>query len=381
MQVAEIVALIEEERKQAPAVPWPGYSFQEIPFAIYDDNTVEYIGHPNPPEERPPNLMAATSIDINGTETATIPVAFCDDEQKALLMAYHEGFHVYQHHHFAPLLPDMFTAMAYYPDLDLEYRTLCALEGAVLRRDDWSTEQKLGALGLLTRSRREILEQHPSLLPYERFLERNEGTASYVEQRTRQARYGIAPTLPVIGHGWQRFYIVGAAFCWLLDSVSDDWTTRIEAGDTPGDLVMEWEDSSVSLKALGYTAAIQREADALYTFEQSIASTLEDLEQPELIRVRYKAEPQVYRAFEPAHLVSMGDGRVLHRTNFTLLLPSRGTIRVNSAACMDHVAAGELILPLRSAELEGNTLRATSDSVMIELMGVEQVDEKLYALR
>ncbi|HRF97780.1 MAG TPA: hypothetical protein PLZ51_21380, partial [Aggregatilineales bacterium] len=124
-------------------------------------------------------------------------------------IAYHEGFHVYQQHHFKPIVADFFTAMSRYPELDATYRTLCQLEANVLL-SEWSTAKKITFMAHLGRMRRERLAHHDSLLNYERFLERNEGTAHYIEQQARQILYGISPQIGEIGHGLTRFYQVGA---------------------------------------------------------------------------------------------------------------------------------------------------------------------------
>ncbi len=178
MNIQEVVQVISNARAN-PVQLWPMYNIATIPFAVYDKHEVAYIGHPNPPEIRPQNLMAATAVEINGTQTATIPVEMCDNPAAALPLAYHEGFHVFQRHNFTETAADMFTAMAFYPDLDAEYRALCRLETAVLNRADWTIEQKLKSLGSLTVLRRNRLTHHESLLAYERYLERNEGTALY----------------------------------------------------------------------------------------------------------------------------------------------------------------------------------------------------------
>src|SRR5690606_34582610 len=112
LKLDDVVHLIQNEQTQPLPDLWQGYDFSKIPFAVYDPENVVYINHPNPPQERPKTLMAATSVDINGVQTATIPLEFCPDPATALPIAYHEGFHVFQHHNFAPIMPDMFNAMA-----------------------------------------------------------------------------------------------------------------------------------------------------------------------------------------------------------------------------------------------------------------------------
>lgn len=379
MQISEVVKLIEETRSKPPIETWRNYDIREIPFAVYEDDTVVYIGHPDPPQERPATLVAATSLTINGVETATVPVSMCVDAEKALPLAYHEGFHVFQHHHFAPMMPDMFTAMACYPDLDVEYRTLCALETAVLRRDDLSIERKLSILGFLTQQRRDRLKHHDSLLTFERFLERSEGTAFFTEARARQTHFGIAPQIADVGHGLTRFYITGAAVCWLLDSVGGAWMERVEQGESPGDLLLEYADNHVDLAALGYDVIRQQAAAQLEALQATIAPEIDQLERNDVIRIRY-GTGETYRAFNPTTLVSLGDGRVLHRTMFKLMLPTGGSVAIDDAPVIDNVKAGELILCDVALTLDDGHLKGNASGTVVDLRGVRQVDERVYTL-
>ncbi|MBZ0292855.1 MAG: hypothetical protein K8L99_09870 [Anaerolineae bacterium] len=381
MQLSAVTDIIRAARSGPSISTWPGYRISDIPFAVYDDEHVSYIGHPNSPDTRPDNLMAATSVPINDVETAIIPVNQCRDEQSILPLAYHEGFHVFQHHHFAPMQADMFMAMAFYPDLDVEYRTLCRLEVEVLEHDHWSAAQKLSWLGQLTSLRRAQLSRHDSLLGYERFLERNEGTASFVEQKARKALFDIDPTLDNVGVGWSRFYKVGAALCWLLEEVVPNWTTRLESGASPGDLAVENQDLSIDLDRLNYKALRDAEEAALEHLQAEIAPDLKLFEQPGILRIRYKNPGQVYRAFNPSTLISLGDGRVLHRSFFKLLLPGRGTFTVNQMPVIDHVMDGEIIFGRVPIDFYDGKLQANTAGVEIELKGIDETAENTFAVR
>jgi len=379
MDIATVVALIQAAREENAGPFWPGYSIRDVPFAVYDDHDVEYIGHPNPPAQHPENLMSATSTPINGIETATLPLAMCSDAEKAVPLAYHEGFHVFQRQHFVPIEVDMFTAMAFYPDLDVDYRVLCRLEENVLHRTDWSTDQRLSVLGHLASLRRSRLSVHPSLLGYERFLERHEGTASYIEQRARQALFDINPMLDVAGHGWGRFYKVGAAICWLLADAVPDWTRRIEQGESPGDLVIEHADSTVDLAALDYEIIRSQENETLAQVQKQIDDVIESLYQPGIMRIRYGSAVQVYRAFNPSTLVSLGDGRVLHRSFFKLMIPGKGTIAVDNVSVIDHVQGSEIILSAVPCQIRDRRICAQTDAVRIDVEGFEE-NERVFVL-
>ncbi|MCU0465952.1 MAG: hypothetical protein MUF38_15465, partial [Anaerolineae bacterium] len=346
MDVSTVAALIEAAQQGEPIEIWPEYVIRDIPFAVYDDQQVQYVNHPNPPMNRPANLMAATSTDINGVETATIPTWVCEDEQTALTIAYHEGFHVFQKRRFAPIKPNMFMAMAFYPDLDLDYRVLCRLEVEALLKTDWTAAQRLGVVGFLTDARRRKLDRHSSLLDYERFLEQNEGTAKYIEQKSGQQLFGLEPAFGEVGHGWARFYQVGAGICWLLDALVPGWTARIEAGATPGDIAVEHRDESFDIHTLHYTSVLAEESARLDDFRREIDTVIAPLENTSTLRIRYPSNQPIMRAFSPATLVSLGDGRILHRAFFKLLRNDRGAVSVE-VPVIDNVANGEVVIPQR----------------------------------
>src|SRR5687768_11630101 len=204
--VLETIAGWIEQARRAPLRPWRDYAFESIPFVVYDDHATVYVNHPSPPDERPATLMAATAVEIGGVQTATLPAFMCPTEADTLPIAYHEGFHVYQAAHFVSRPADMFTAMAHYPELDAAYRALCRVEADVFNDASHSPAEKLVVIAAVIRQRRALLERHPSLIPYARFLERNEGTASYVEHAVRLALFGIPPKAVESDTGWSRFY-------------------------------------------------------------------------------------------------------------------------------------------------------------------------------
>lgn len=380
MDVSTVASMIREAKQGASICLWPDYDIKAIPFAIYDDKQVVYIDHPNPPEARPEQLMAATSVPINEIATATIPAEMCKNEPDVLPLAYHEGFHVFQEHHFTRFEADMFTAMAFYPELDAEYRALCRLEEDILRNTDDNIDQKVSMLGHLMTLRRARLNAHPSLLDYERYLERSEGTAFYVEQQARQSLFNQEPILGQSGHGWARFYQVGAALCRLLDATVPDWTTRIEQGASSSDLIIAQTQDGIDLESLGYENVLAQEQNAVSAFRTEIAGQMAHLENTHVVHIQYGKTDQQYKAFNPSTLVSLGDGRILHRTAFTLLIPGRGSITVTQGPVIDHVLAGEIILPPCIVKFDEDTLHLQTDAVQIDLTGVDYIGDCVYSL-
>ncbi len=109
-----------EQALTFPLETWPGYSPKSIPLAIYDAQDAIFYNHPDPPQEQPEQLAAATAVEINGVVTATIPVEMCRSETELIPLVYHECFHVYQNRgafQFSEQF-DFFKALAFYPELN-----------------------------------------------------------------------------------------------------------------------------------------------------------------------------------------------------------------------------------------------------------------------
>ncbi len=202
----------------------------------------------------------------------------------------------------------------------------------------------------------------------------------YVEQKARQALYDIAPKPVDAGSGWSRFYKAGAAICWLLDKVYPEWTTFIENGKSLGDLLLEWEDSSMNLDLLDYDAVRQSEQEKCEQIRQQINAELEAFQQQGIIRIHYPTDGQVFRAFNPSTLISLGDGRILHRSFFQLLIPSNGKVAVTGSLVIDNVANSELQISSFPLTYREDNLRVDTSEAQIILSGVVKQSAGVYEI-
>lgn len=376
----ETIAGWIEDARRAPLRPWRDYAFESIPFVVYDDHATVYVNHPSPPDERPATLMAATAVEIGGVQTATLPAFMCATEADALPIAYHEGFHVYQAAHFASHPADMFTAMAHYPELDANYRALCRVEADTFNDASHSPAEKLAVIAAVIRQRRMLQASHPSLIPYERYLERNEGTASYVEHAVRLALFGVAPKPVESDTGWARFYSAGAALCRLLDEAVSDWKQRVETGESPGDIALELASGEIDLDAHGLAAAQAEEKAVVAEMRAGIDALIQPLLAPDAVSIYYPAQGPVYRAFSPATLQSLGDGRILHRTMFKLLRPGVGHVAADNVAVIDDIAQKRVLLPACQAEFDSGTLKIQGGGIDAALTGVTKLQDNVYRI-
>lgn len=377
--VSEIAEWVENART-APVRPWLGYQLESIPFAVYDDDTVAYINHPSPPADRPDKLLAATAVEIGGEQTATLPTWVCDSEQQAVAIAYHEGFHVYQAHHFTPTPADMFTAMAHFPELVPEYRALCRIEADLLNDPTRGASDILATLGALLRHRREhYITDAGGLLAYERYLERFEGTASYVEQAVRRALFGDDPAPVRPEFGWSRFYQAGAALCRLMDETHDGWKTRIEQGESPSDIVIGMSVGNLDLSAFGWNDVLAAEQSAVAVLKRELDTLIAPLEAAALV-IEYPSGTPVYRAFSPNTMQPLGDGRILHREMFKLMLPDRGHVAANGVPAIDDITRRRVLVPARAVEYHAGVLHVQADGVDISIRGVDRLDDGTYRI-
>ncbi|MBZ0289783.1 MAG: hypothetical protein K8I30_19330, partial [Anaerolineae bacterium] len=248
-----------------PVDVWPGYGFARIPFVIYDADEAVFFNHPNP--RRPPQLTgAATALDIEGIQTATIPAAMVKSEADLIPLLYHEGFHVYQNNGgFAAQTAafDFFRALAFYPELHGEYRALCLAEAEVYNTPH--RESRPALLGALAQRKQNVLTTLPNadVLAFERNLERVEGTASFVEAAAREKIYGLSPDKVEARYGWSRQYTVGQAVCRFLRNVQPStWQQAVAAGNSPTDIVIAaYFREKTDLSALDLETKIAQETE------------------------------------------------------------------------------------------------------------------------
>ncbi len=380
LSVAQAVQHIKDALETPVPDLWTGYDIRKIPFVIYDEHDMQFINHPNPPTERPQDLVAATSLNINGVYTATLPVHIIGQDEISLVpIAYHEAFHVYQEHHFQPIYPDFFMAMSHYPELDGEYRALCQLEVDVLRRD-WDVDKKIRYLAHIGRLRRERLTHHDSLLGYERFLERSEGTAHYIEQKARQALYDIPPKLNDIGFGLTRFYQVGAGLCWLISQTVPDWMERVEGGESLGDILQSMSTAPADLSELGYAEVRANQIKVCAVIQDGIEAQLHQLYAKGTLVIRYDGIQKVFRAFNPSTLNSLGDGRVVHRSMFQLILPQYGKVACDNVMVVDNMDTCEVVFEDVPYTYADGVLQINAGQIQANLSSVLQVDKGLFKI-
>lgn len=379
MKVQEAVSSVEHALAN-PVTTWPNYDLTRIPFVVYDTEDALFFQHPNPPAERPERLSAATATDINGVQTATIPTELWPDADQLVPVLYHEGFHVYQNtdgFKSADKGFDFFRALASYPELHGEYRALCRAEAEILNlADDLepSSSKRAAMLGALVRRKFALLDDN--LRKFDNYLERFEGTASFVEGLAREKIYGIAPGHVESAYGWARQYTVGAAVCRFLESLMPGaWQPRVEAGESPSDILLaDFGDAAADLTALHLEDKIASETETAARILAEHEAKIAAMNAAETLRIQFPPDLQIMRAFNPSTMAALGDGRLLH-TDFLKLFVPAGKVEITGLALENHVTH-ELTFRAVPYTFENGVLRADADGVVIELSNIQQQNQQ-----
>ena len=343
---------------------WPGFQPEKIPLAIYDGERTCLYGHPNPPEGfagiedhpdtfvfagRHASISANTSVDLNGTLTATLMVERYDgrtqDEWAAI--AAHEKFHVFQgerHPDWSANEANLFV----YPVEDADLLALRVLETEALRRaldgdEETGASWALAALQLRQERFAQMEEDFPA---YERGTEMKEGLAQYIQFRANpDTGTGRITAEPFAADAVRlRAYATGLAIARLLDQFHPEWKDALEADDTQ------------SLESL-LSAALEQRTIPTVQFsegERSTAREKGDSLVNDLLRKRSEKRKQFDdqpgwtlilevrdsnrlwpQGFDPVNVLRLSEAEILH-SRFLRLGNGSGKLEI-----MNHISLSE----------------------------------------
>lgn len=380
MKNAKIALEIIQRWLKNPVSTWLDYTPQNTPIVIYDENEFALLNHPNPPSQRPQNLTAATALEINGTLTATIPLSMCDDEQSLIPLLYHECFHVYQGKKFQFTgTYEFFKVLALYPELNYEYRAICSAETDVINNDAFAPLEKAKLLSGLTRKRHAILKKSDGLLDFEKNLERNEGTASFVEQQARAKLFNIPPDNSKCSYGYSRQYSIGAALCWLFVQLysNSEWQELVEKEKAVSELLLQVVPANqLDWKMLELE---QREEQERQIVEQILADAnkkIENLLNQETITIKLPEATQIFRSFSPRSIVSLGDGRLIHPDFVTIQMPN-GQISIQGKMVVENYNNNTLTFSTVPFEIADDKLDIRTEHIQVNLAGVRKLPDSI----
>lgn len=376
--LSSIAALVAEALAQ-PVSTWPSYTPATTSLALFNEGAFAFLNHPDPPKDYPKQLVAASTVAINGVQTATVPVHLYPDLEALLPIVYHECFHVFQANgrFYFPESFDFFKVLAYYPELNAQHRGLCTAESAVFHHPALTALQKAETLAQLAQKRFDILSQHEGLLAFEKSTERREGTAAYVEQIARQKLFGRPPELLTEQFGWSRNYAVGAAVCWLLDALGLQWHARVEAGESPTEILLaEFGERSGDLEWLKLDERVVFEETAVWQQQQAIEASLAPLIQNG-IHIHLPPKGQIMRAFSPQTILSLGNGQLIHTQSLMLQLEN-GKIEAQNCWVLEDYEQKVVVLPRFPLQLNGYHLQGRTESISLSLEQVTQTGKNQF---
>jgi len=377
---------------------WPETSKYPVPVALrVDDQTAYLIGHPKPPpgmkkaseakgalkwtgHSLPP---AATSVEVNGTPTAVVPLDMVagHSEAEAVGLVAHEMFHALQAiRGFGAaenimLLPE-------YPELDPRNNALGRVEGELLAdalhldggvdsgvsADQPGSREWDGAINFLAvrKLRRQSLSS--SLQEYERLVEAHEGVPQLIQMLapplidlgTNPARTDLPFALRTLCEGGRgtnrrRFYTSGAALSLLLSRINPEWKRQHMKGRALEDLLAEaikFDPATASAKAESlvknphFEQLLAEETAAAEAERKRRQARLEALkrEAPRLLVLDLGGQA-VQRYFDPMNVTQAGDGVTIHE-RFLQLQGDGWSLRVTGVPVIEETKAQRYTIPI-----------------------------------
>lgn len=379
MKARQAARLLAAHLEQ-PLEVWPAFDVGRVPFAIYDEREIVYLNHPSPPAEKP-SLHAATRMKIGGVEAAIVPANFVKDEAGLVSLAYHEAFHVYQEDGGFEPGPgfDFFAALAYYPELDADYMALCMLEESLYNSATRPLEEKSAVLAAAIRARRSILSHNEGARLLDDYSERNEGTASYIEHRVAREIFGKSYPQVSGGSNRVRAYVTGAALGRLLDDLGVSWKRRVESGMTPSDVLLDVFTDEVDLDSYDLISLRRIAHDNVRKLRSEVEHALTEAFSAGALIIVLPPHVEVRRAFNPQHITSLGDGKLVYR-GLRIDLPNGFANLSGNVLALEDLPAGTLTFPVFDYELKDGHLLASGPEVEIELRPVIKEKDHTYRL-
>lgn len=323
---------------------WTGFSPATTPLAIYNGQRTWLIRHPAPPAGFVPSpeipgasvlpgqyseVRANTHSDIGGIQTATLlwPDKVVDPTRLAATMI-HEAFHVYQ----ARAHPGWFgneATLFTYPVTDSAAQRLQRLETEAFRRA-LLPKAPLACWASRAVSLREARLRlvGADAMAYERGNDLNEGLATWIEWRARNAPLdSLIPQAGFAPDGVRlRAYAVGPAQAFLLDRLRPGWPAELNADSTLTlDLLLARATAPISCRA-DFT---RRESDSVAALARRETSEVlgrrDGLRREFLARTGWQLlielptdSPLWPERFDPWNVTPLPDGEVLHQRHVRL---------------------------------------------------------------
>ncbi|MFZ5816596.1 MAG: hypothetical protein ACOY93_15060, partial [Bacillota bacterium] len=386
------------------AVLWPGFRPERVPLVLHGGGEAYLLGHPSPPEGfspdgevagRPlfrgpvlPEMMANTAQEVAGALSALVmlPTEPLTDPDRFGRLLLHEAFHVFQQEalpHPGWDGPRMLEAMGRYPENDPPNNALAIVENRLLSAALAGGEGAVSAFLSVRRHRHGRLNRRglAELVGYERFVEYNEGTPTYIEVRAGLPVAELRERLAACSRGgkwagYQRFYYTGAALALILDRLMAGWQERFARGGATLEGLVRAAVAeplppvSQVLEEQAFRPILDEEERLERERRERVAGLLAQLREGPGVQVEISLPPTVFGVmWDPRSVLNLGDGVRLHTTRCGALGPDGLRVQLEGLCLEEPGAEGRrltLRLPVRPAVEQGERFRALAPGLSIE---------------
>ncbi len=347
-QAPTVLDVFQEFDRLAAQPLWPGFQPRTVAVEVYDGTRTYLVHHPKPPEGFQPvpgrpgasvfegrhdTVRANTGTEVNGVPTATADLSKgIKSKGAAAALLVHETFHVYQkaaHPGWTANEAELFTYPVDHAGALGQRRleTLALVRALQAKKEK---EARCWARVALETRRTRFAALSEGAGAYERGIERAEGLAQYVEDRSIRAPARLTEADFPAEEIRQRGYAVGQAWALLLDRFGD-WKGAI--ADTPLDEALRARvgtggERCTLTEAETRAAAARAESEVAEVLAARGKRKAAFLEAPGwTLEVVAGAEPLWPQGFDPWNVANLGENAVLH-TRWTKVGNGSGSIEV-----------------------------------------------------
>ncbi|HRF97779.1 MAG TPA: hypothetical protein PLZ51_21375, partial [Aggregatilineales bacterium] len=168
--------------------------------------------------------------------------------------------------------------------------------------------------------------------------------------------------------------------CWLISEVDTKWVTRVEAGESLGDILFTLSHVAPDLSELDYAQVEKAQIELCAMAKLEVESRLEVLNAKGTLIIKYQGVKPLYRAFNPSTLTSMGDGRVVHKSMFQLIMPKYGKLASDETAVVDVMDAGELVIEAVPYTYTDGVLQIDTPHIQARLSHIEKRGDGFFSM-
>lgn len=364
---------------------WPGFNINAIPIAIFDANEVMFFNYEAPPQLEPDMLNGeASPLDIDDVLAAVLDVTPYQNKDRLIAALYRRAFQVFQQTGGFAVREkkgDMFHALAFFPQLDPEYRTYCQLESDIWQDDTLPTEERLPRLVTVIKHRHEILARGEGVLDFDLNAERMQGTAAYIGGKVywELSKNHLANT-EFDPHQWSRQRNSGALLCHALDTVAPDWKTEVgREGVSPSKVVIgRFVNGHIDPDDLGFRRRLLEQQRQVEQLDMRLKKRI-NLLHVDPIHIQFPENITIERNYQASTLFSTGKGQLIHEKYLDLHLP-HGEMCLRGRTILEDYTTHQITFEAVPLRMTRGKMDVDVLSARIHLSRVKQLESNVFQL-